>query len=219
MLRIFLLVLLLALASSLAVSDALEHVVVEGNGNINNRATTAAFMLEGIHLTDTKEVNGVTLFRNGEGVRMFTILGMNLRMYVAGFWTESPLQTVEEVVNCNRPKQFDFTFLRKVSQGRVTAAWQRQLDASVTHKDYEGYQADRDAFIAMLGAIEQGGTLSILLVGEELDVIDQGVFKGKIKGRDFQRAFLSMWFGEQAVTNDLKTGLLGQARAKLAMSS
>ena len=160
---------------------------------------------------ETKLVDGVTLFRNGEGVRNFSIFGMDVRIYVAGFWTAEQLQSIEEVLACEQPKQMDFTFLRTVGQGRVSGAWQHQLAASVTYK-YEGYEADRDAFINAFGQIESGGTESVLMIGDETRLVDQGVLKGIIHGKDFQRSFLSMWFGEQAVTADLKAGLLGLNR-------
>ena len=67
--------------------------------------------LEGIHLPESKIVNGVTLVRNGEGVRQFTFFGMNLRIYVAGFWTAARMQSIEEVLACQQPKQMDLTFL------------------------------------------------------------------------------------------------------------
>jgi methyltransferase OMS1 len=160
---------------------------------------------------ETKLVDGVTLFRNGEGVRMWNLLGMNVEIYKAGFWTAKPLQSEEAIMACDKPKQMDFRFLRGVGQTGVTTAWRRQLDASVTYK-YDGYEEDRDAFISMFGPMQNGGTESVVIVGDETLIIDQGIVKGKIYGTHFQKAFFSMWFGEQAVTADLKAGLLGLNR-------
>jgi hypothetical protein len=140
-------------------------------------------------------------------------LGMNVRIYVASLWTTDLLQSVGEVMACDQPKQMDFTFLRSVGQSRVTGAWHHQLEVSVTYK-YDGYEADRDSFIAAFGPIESGGTETVLLMRNETHLIDQGVLKLKVPGKDFQRAFLSMWFGEKAVTPDLKSGLLGMNRSK-----
>jgi hypothetical protein len=49
----------------------------------------------------------------------------------------------------------------------------------------------------------------IQLVGTETQIYDNGQLKGAIQGRDFQKAFLSMWFGSNPVQQDLKTALLG----------
>jgi hypothetical protein len=109
----------------------------------------------------------------------------------------------------------EFTFLRSVGQGQVTQAWQRQLETSVTHV-YDGYEKDRDRFIRMFGPISSGGTMQIQLLGEDTVVIDQDEHKGIIRGRNFQRAFLSMWFGEKAVQASLKAGLLGHGAPEAA---
>jgi hypothetical protein len=112
--------------------------------------------------------------------------------------------------NNNGPLQLDFTFLRYVSQSRVVSAWTQQLDHSVTYRDYEGYQADRDRFIRLAsgGPIENKGTQSVQLLGDDTRIIDQGRLTGIIHGRNFQRSFLSMWFGSMAVSENLKANLL-----------
>lgn len=163
------------------------------------------------HLSDTKVVDGVTLYRNGEGVRVWNVLGMSVDIYIAGFWTAQQLQSADDILACKMPKQMDFTFLRSVGQNGVSTAWRRQLDASVTFK-YDGYEEDRDAFISMFGPIQSGGTESVVIVGDATHIIDQGVTKGTIRGKNFQKAFFSMWFGERSVTPELKSGLLGLDR-------
>jgi hypothetical protein len=146
----------------------------------------------------------------GEGIRTLHVLGLAISIYTAEFWTAEQLQTLDEVLQlAGNPNKLDIpTFSRSVGQSGVTTAWQRQLDASVTYK-YDGYEDDRDAFVNMFGPIDKGGTETVIISGDDTYVIDQGVAKGIIRGKDFQQAFFSMWFGEQAVSPDLKTGLLG----------
>jgi Chalcone isomerase-like len=105
--------------------------------------------------------------------------------------------------------QLDFTFLRYVNRNRVINAWTQQLDHSVSFR-YDGYESDRDAFIKAASSqpIQHGGTQSVLLVGDETQIIDQGTHTASIHGHNFQQSFLSMWFGERAVASDLKEGLL-----------
>jgi hypothetical protein len=169
----------------------------------------AMHALEGVELPVAKVVNGTILPLNGAGIRSVSFFGMSLKVYVAGFYAKSPLRDWDAVQACNGPKHFDFTFLRGVGQDQVTQAWQRQLEASVSHQ-YDGYEQDRDTFVSMFGAIKSGGTTSIQLLEEDTVVVDQGNPKGVIQGRNFQHAFLSMWFGERAVQADLKAGMLGK---------
>jgi hypothetical protein len=173
----------------------------------------AASLPEGVDLLhDTRHVNGVKLQRNGHGIRSIFFFGMNVKVYVAGFYTELPLTSEADVLECrDSPMQLDFTFLRSVSKGRVTSAWEQQLEQSVSYK-YDGYEKDRDSLIEKLSSpIAYGGTQTVQLIGDNTVVVDQGSQKGTIPGRAFQRAFLSMWFGERAVAEDLKNGLLSGA--------
>lgn len=158
----------------------------------------------------------VLLRLNGAGVRSIYMLGWAFKVYVAGFYTSIPLDSAESVFaaldecDTHSNMQLDFIFLRSIDQGRVTDAWKQQLAHSVDYT-YPGYEQDRDFFIACFGQIKNGGTETVQLLANGTTVlIDQAVHQGVIDGRDFQKAFLSMWFGAKAVAADLKAGLLGK---------
>ena len=107
------------------------------------------------------------------------------------------------------PMEFDFTFLRAVNQSDVTKAWESQFAESVNYT-YPGYVRDRDAFIAMFGPLQNLGVEKVQLLGTNTVIFDQGTKKGTIPGRDFQKSFLSLWFGSNPVATDLKKALLGK---------
>jgi hypothetical protein len=152
----------------------------------------------------------------GAGVRSVNIFGWNIKIYVAGMYTAANAffqyedhTHVQDLVRV--PMQLDFTFLRSVSADKVKEAWKYQLEHSVDHHDYDGYQDHRDLFISWFGPIAVGGTESVQLLPDgRTIVVDQGTTKGIIASHDFQKAFLSMWFGKKAVAPDLKDGLLGK---------
>jgi len=196
------------ISSAAAVADIVgeslrDEVILPSKGT-----SLLPITLEGVLLPPYREVDGLVLHRNGYGIRQISVYGMKINIYVAGFYSEAPLRTEEEVLSCETPLQFDFTFSRGVGKKQVRYAWQLQLKQSVSYQ-YEGYEQDRDNFINMFGGLKSGGTESIQLIGEDTLIIDQGELKGRISGKDFQRAFLSMWFGAKPVQLDLKEGLLG----------
>lgn len=190
--------------------------------------TEARHVLEGIHLplekmlhhhhhvNDDDKAPPIPVRFNGAGVRSINLFGWDFKVYVAGFYTASnTLESPEDVFESmhESPMQLDFTFLRAVGQAKVTQAWKEQIAHSVDDEssDYEGYERDRDFFINCFGPIENGGTQTVVLLHDGRTVIiDQGVRKGVIEGKNFQKAFLGMWFGGQAVALDLKEGLLGK---------
>jgi hypothetical protein len=164
--------------------------------------------IEGVKVPPQSSVNGQSLSLNGAGLRTVSIAFIPIKAYVAAFYTPAPLKSEEAVLASPGPLQFTFTFLKSVTQTQAVNAWQSQIQASMTYT-YPGIEKDRTAFIGMFGAINQGGTEMIQLVGSETQVYDNGKLKGTIQGRDFQKAFLSVWFGSNPVQQDLKAALLG----------
>ena len=168
-----------------------------------------ALEIQGVPVPPTAQVSGQALLLNGAGLRTFTLLLVPIKIYVAAFYAPAPLRTETEVLASPGPMQFTFTFLRAVGASDVTKAWTSQFASSVTYT-YPGYEKDRDAFIGMFGGLQQGGVEMVQFVGNDTLVYDQGTLKGTIAGRDFQKAFLSLWFGSNPVSSDLKSAFLGK---------
>lgn len=168
-----------------------------------------ALEIQGVVVAPQTQVAGKQLVLNGAGLRVFTLLMVPIKIYVAAFYSATPLQSPDAVMNSSGPMAFEFTFLRDVGQSDVTKAWTSQFAQSVSYT-YPGYPKDRDAFISMFGALKSGGVEGVQLVGTNTVVIDQGVTKGVISGRDFQKSFLSLWFGGNPVSVDLQSALLGK---------
>lgn len=168
-----------------------------------------AVEIQGVTVPPQVQVAGNSLQLNGAGLRTFTLLMVPIRIYVAAFYAPAALRTAEAVMSSAGPMQFDFTFLRAVGQSDVTRAWTSQFAQSVSYT-YPGYTQDRDAFIAMFGPLAGGGVEQVRFIGTNTVVFDQGTRKGSIPGRDFQKSFLSLWFGANPVASDLKAALLGR---------
>lgn len=168
-----------------------------------------ALEIQGVPVASSVQVAGQNLALNGAGLRTFTLLLVPIKIYVAAFYTPGALRSEAEVLASPGPMQFTFTFLRAVGASDVAKAWTSQFASSVTYT-YPGYEKDRDSFIGMFGALKSGGVQMVQFVGTDTLVYDQGTLKGTIAGRDFQKAFLSLWFGSDPVSPDLKSALLGK---------
>ena len=168
----------------------------------------SALEIQGVTVPATAQVAGTTLRLNGAGLRTFSLLMVPIKIYVASLYTPAAIRSATDILQAQGPMQFDFTFLRAVSQSDVAKAWTSQFAQSVSYT-YPGYASDRDAFIAMFGPLQNMGVEQIQFIGTNTVIVDQGMQKGTIPGRDFQKAFLSLWFGSNPVSSDLKTALLG----------
>lgn len=164
--------------------------------------------LEGVNIPAQTVVAGKTLPLNGAGVRVVTLAFIPIKAYVASFYAPAPLRSEKAVLASPGPLQFNFTFLQGVGQGQVTEAWNAQFKASATYT-YPGLAADQAKFVAMFGPLKKGGVETVEVIGNTTKIIDGGTLKGTIPGRDFQKAFLSLWFGPNPVMPSLKSALLG----------
>ena len=168
-----------------------------------------ALEIQGVTLPPTSQVGGETLQLNGAGLRTFSLLMIPIKIYVASLYTPTAIRTDSGIMSSPGPMEFDFTFLRAVNQSDVTKAWESQFAESISYT-YPGYARDRDAFIAMFGPLQNLGVEKVQLLGTNIVIFDQGTKKGTIPGRDFQKSFLSLWFGSNPVATDLKNALLGK---------
>jgi Chalcone isomerase-like len=171
-------------------------------------SSSYALQIQGVTVPSNVQVAGQPLQLNGAGLRTFSLVMVPIKIYVAAFYATEPLRSASAVTASPGPIQFDFTFLRNVGQSDVTRAWSSQFAQSVSYT-YPGYERDRDAFIGMFGPLKNGGMERVQFVGTNTLVYDSGTLKGTIAGLEFQKSFLSLWFGSKPVAADLKSALLG----------
>lgn len=164
--------------------------------------------IEGVNVAPEKSVGGQQLPLNGAGVRTVRLAFVPIKAYVASFYAPAPLKTEKEVMASKGPLFFNFTFLHGVGQAQVIEAWNAQFKESVSYT-YDNLSADQQKFVAMFGPLKKGGAEAVEITGDETRVYDNGVLKGSIKGPNFQKAFLSLWFGSRPVMPSLKSSLLG----------
>lgn len=167
-----------------------------------------AIEIQGVSLPDTVTISGTNLSLNGAGLRTFKLLMVPIKVYVAALYSPAPLRSSAAVETTEGPLQFDFTFLRAVAKEDVAKAWSAQFAQSVSYS-YPGYSKDRDAFISMFGALSEGGVEQVRFLGTNTVISDCGIVRGTIPGRDFQKTFLSLWFGPKPVSHKLRDRLLG----------
>lgn len=168
---------------------------------------SAPLRLEGVSIPPTLALGDQTLRLNGAGVRTVMLFVVPVKAYVASLHSTIPLRTPPEAMDSREPMEFTFNFLRGVGVSQVRQAWLAQIQSSATHS-YTGFAHDRDLFVSLFGAIAPRGTQSVRLANDETVIFENGRELGRIPGRDFQKAFLSLWFGTRPVSAELKTALL-----------
>ena len=166
--------------------------------------------IEGVAIPDSITIKGQSLHLNGAGLREISLLGVPIKLYVASFYTPSKVHTLDEVLASPRPIEINFTFLKGVSRRIVESTWRNQFAHNATYT-YPEFDRDQETFISLLGNLDEKGKDTVLFLPGETQVFDQGNLMGTIQGTKFQRAFLSLLFGEKPISQNLKVHLLGTA--------
>lgn len=166
--------------------------------------------IEGVAIPDSISIKGQSLQLNGAGLREISLLGVPIKLYVASFYTPCRVHTLDEVLASPRPIEINFTFLKGVSRRIVESTWRNQFTHNATYT-YPGFDRDQETFISLLGNLDEKGKDTVLFLPGETQVFDQGNLMGTIQGTKFQRAFLSLLFGEKPISQKLKVHLLGTA--------
>ncbi len=162
--------------------------------------------VEKMAVPEVRSLAGQTLRLQGTAVGKATFLGV--KVYVAALYTSAPLRTPESLRAASAPLRFDFTFLRRVDPKTNARAWDYYF-REVAEPAYPGWPRDVAVFRAGLGRLERGTVQTVEMEGDQTRFFEGGVLKCVIPGKDFQRAFLSIWASGKREQRQIRRGLLG----------
>jgi hypothetical protein len=152
--------------------------------------------LEGVKIPPTTICEGKEIPLHGFGIRTATIF--KIKVYVLGFYSENL---------DSRPMCFHLTYLNDFSGKDVDRAWDYQFKESAEHK-YPEFKNHVEELKKFFGEITGERTQFIQLTNETTKFYENGKLKGEIQSMDFQKTFLSIWFGKNPPTKELKEALL-----------
>jgi hypothetical protein len=169
-------------------------------------STAQARECEGVTLPNQVTVDGTPLRLVGLGVREATVLNVNV--YVAGLYLETPTRVAAQVINSAQKKRLVLHFVRDVDASDSREAMETNFKAN--GGSAPAFRARLAQLLPMIPAMRVGGHLIFTyLPGTGLQVHVGNRLKGTIEGEDFARVFFSIWFGPNPPNSGLKTGLLG----------
>lgn len=162
--------------------------------------------VEKMDIPEERRMGQQTLRLQGTGVGKATFLGV--KVFVAALYTETPLRSAQSLREAAGPLRMDFTFLRRVDAHNNARAWDYHF-REFNERPYPESARDLATFKKSLGVLHRGTVQTFELQGDQTRFYEDGVLKCVIPGRDFQRAFLSIWASDKREQRNLQKGLLG----------
>jgi hypothetical protein len=176
---------------------------------LSHAGLASAIEIENVKLAETIKNNatGEPLILNGAGIRTKFIFDI----YVCGLYLEVKTKNPIEIIKSLREKRIVMHFLYdEVTKEKLTAGWTDGFEENHSDKQMTGLKDRLDKFNAMFITVKKGNTIQLDFHSDSsLVVFINGKERGKINGHDFQQALLRIWLGEEPVTNDLKSAMLG----------
>ena len=172
--------------------------------------TVFALEIENVKLPDsiTSTNSGTTLILNGAGIRTKFIFNI----YINALYLESKSSNAEEIINSKSEKQILMHFLYdEVTKKKLTSGWTDGFEANNSKSQMAKLQDRLNKFNAMFVTVKKRNTIRLdFLADGTLKVLINNEARGEISGYDFQQALLKVWLGQDPVTDDLKSAMLGK---------
>ncbi len=170
-------------------------------------ASASGMECAGITFPDHVQVHGESLTLNGLGVRNASVFKVGV--YVAALYLSKPLSDPHRILQSNIPSALVLRFIRPVSANQVRKSWQEGFATNAP-----GHPPWLEKGLTQLNSwvtdVTAGERMTFSRIpGKGMQFALDGTVKGTIKGDEFSKAFLSIWFGEVPQTPELKSGLLG----------
>ena len=169
-----------------------------------------ALELADIKLDDKVQLENTSLILNGAGLRSIVFF----KMYVIGLYLTEKQTSADAILADNKPKRIALHItVGEAGTERFISGFRKGIEKNHSEAQLDLLRERMDAFAQMFKSIETvkradviafdwspvAGTL-VTLNGKEI---------GRIAGEDFYRALLSIWIGNNPVTDGLKKELLG----------
>lgn len=146
---------------------------------------------------------------NGASLRELYLL---VDTYVGALYLEERSTDPETILNSETHKRMVFhVMMKKVGARRIANALQEALVMNITKEEHRKLTQDIDIMLSFFEGRLHKGEESFFdyIPGVGTRVTLNNEVKGLIPGKDFYRALLSIWIGENPVGRNFKQDILG----------
>ena len=172
-------------------------------------ANLAAREIADVKLDDQISVDGIekNLLLNGAGIRYKFFF----KIYVGALYLPEKQNSANEVLKTANPNRIVMHFLYdEVEKKKLVNAWLEGFEENVESAAFLALKERLEKFNGMFSDMHSGDVVLLdYLPQKGTRVTIKGENKGVIEGDDFNRALLSVWLGEEPVTEELKDAMLG----------
>ena len=146
---------------------------------------------------------------NGASLRELYLL---VETYVGALYLENPSTDPQAIMNSESHKRMVFhVMLKKVGARRIANALQEALVVNITEQEHKKLTKHLEQMLGYFNGKMHAGEQAIFdyLPGKGTRITINNEVKGIIPGKDYFKAMLSIWIGENPVGRSFKEDILG----------
>lgn len=146
---------------------------------------------------------------NGASLRELYLL---VETYVGGLYLEEPSTDPQAILNSETHKRMVFhVMLKRVGARRIANALQDALVVNITEEEHRNLEKQLGQMMSYFNGKMHAGEQAYFdyIPGKGTRVTINNEVKGIIPGKDYFRALLSIWIGDNPVGRDFKDDILG----------
>lgn len=162
----------------------------------------------GVHVREKVHVQSRNLVLNGAGIRTRFLF----KVYVASLYLQKKRTTADAILADKGIKRVELHMMRKVNGDDFLASFEKAIHNNHTDAEYAPLDARMTRLAKVfhdVGQVTEGDVITLDYFAARTVVSVNGKVQARIRGRDFFRALLKIWLGDNPVSEDLKRGLLG----------
>lgn len=167
--------------------------------------TTLAKRVDGVLIPDSFECGGKNLPLKATALRTATFL--SIRVYIIAYYGESKITGMKDADEVSRPLCFVVTYLRDVDNDDADKAWKFQFKES-SNFPYPALDAHVKILQDSFGEIKGQRQHVFSFTKDKTDLFENGNLRGEIRGKEFQKNFISIWYGTKPPTKEVQEQLL-----------
>lgn len=169
--------------------------------------STYAVEVGGVNLPESLSVQEQSLALNGAGVRSKFFMDI----YAAGLYLTESSKEATSIIAQDKPMALRLHITSGLLSAEKMETATREGFEKSTGGNTAPIQATIDAFIETFkdGIVENDVFDFVYAPETGVNVFKNGELKNNVKGLEFKQALFGIWLAEEAVQEDLKSGLLG----------
>jgi hypothetical protein len=163
--------------------------------------------LDGVTMSDTREMDGTHLRLNGIGLRTYSMFG--IRIYIAGLYLEERSDNPDRILRSSERKVLDVRFLRDIDADNARQAWRDGFEHNCLRPACTLNPADVQTFLSAVPPMHKGDESVLSFTPKGVTITLNGQPMGNIADPHFAQMMLATFIGPSPPTPGLKRALLG----------